>query len=297
MNQKKLYAGMEGGGTKFVCAVGTSPKNIIEEYRFPTTTPDETLGRAITFFKKFDLTAIGLAPFGPVDLNPLSPTYGSIMNTPKFGWANTDVIGPFRTEFNIPTFIELDVNAAVLGEYFWIPENRRFDSLVYYTIGTGIGAGIIINKKLVHGQTHPEAGHLQIPHNRKADPFPGICPFHGDCFEGLASGPALAKRWRKPSDLLPNSHPAWVLEAFYISHALVNTIVLLSPQRIVLGGGVMGRQLLFPLIRQKVQHILNSYILSPALANSMEEFIVPPALGNLSGILGAVALAKIMSSN
>jgi fructokinase len=289
---EELYGGMEGGGTKFVCAVGTGPDEIIDEIRFPTTTPDETLEHAITFFKKHSLSAIGLAPFGPLDLNPKSPTFGCITATPKPGWSNTEIHARFRTHFNIPLAFDLDVNAAAIGEYYWLPTNHAVDSLVYFTIGTGIGAGIILNGKIVHGLTHPEAGHIRLPHDRQKDPFPGICPFHGDCFEGLANGPAISKRWGQPADTLPEDHPAWNLEAEYIAHAVANVIFILSPQRIVLGGGVMERRQLFPIIRQKVQEILNGYLASPTFTGSMLEYIVEPGLGRRSAILGAMAMAK-----
>jgi fructokinase len=283
---------MEGGGTKFICAVGSGKDKIIEEVRFPTTTPGETIGQAIAFFQKYEVSAIGLASFGPLDLNTASPTFGSITATPKPGWAGTNVVAAFQRNFDVPLAFDLDVNAAAFGEYSLIPENRGLESLVYFTIGTGIGAGVIINRKVTHGLTHPEAGHMRLPHDRKKDPFPGICPFHGDCFEGMASGPALAHRWRKSADTLPDNHPAWELEALYVAYALVNVILTLSPQRIVLGGGVMERQLLLPLIRGKVRRLLNGYLASPVLSGGMEEYIVPPALGKRSGVLGALALAK-----
>jgi len=289
---EKLYGGMEGGGTKFVCAVGSGPDEITEAVRIPTTMPGETLKLAIAFFQKYNLSAIGLAPFGPLDLNPTSPTYGSITATPKPGWTGTNVVAAFQCKFDIPLAFDLDVNAAAFGEYSWIPENRKLESLVYFTIGTGIGAGVIVNGKITHGLTHPEAGHMRLPHDRKEDPFPGTCPFHGDCFEGLASGPALARRWRKPAETLPDKHPAWEQEAVYIAFALANVILTLSPQRIVLGGGVMEHQPLFPSIRDKVRGLLNGYIASSVLEGTMEEYIIPPALGNRSGILGAMALAK-----
>ena len=290
----KLYGGMEGGGTKFICAVGSGMDEIVEEVRFPTTTPGETLGQAIAFFQKFNVSAIGLAPFGPLDLNPASPTYGSITATPKPGWAGTNVVAAFQRIFDLPLTFELDVNAAAFGEYSLNPENRGLESLVYFTIGTGIGAGVIINGKVTHGLTHPEAGHMRLPHDRKKDPFPGTCPFHGDCFEGLASGPALARRWRKPAETLPDNHPAWEQEALYIAYALVNVILTLSPQRIVLGGGVMEHKALYPCIRGKVRGLLNGYLASPVLTGAMEKYIVPPALGKRSGILGAMALAKTL---
>jgi fructokinase len=289
---EKLYGGMEGGGTKFICAVGTGPHEIIAETRFATTSPGETLEKAVAFFKKYPLAAIGLAPFGPLDLNPASPYYGSITATPKPGWSHADIIGPFRKQFDLPLAFDLDVNAAAFAELAWVPENQGLESLVYFTIGTGIGAGVLINGKVVHGLTHPEAGHISLPHDRQKDPFPGSCPFHGDCFEGLANGPAIAKRWGQPAESLPEDHPAWTLEATYIAHALTASIYLLSPQRIVLGGGVMEQRQLFPLIRRKVQEYLNDYISSPVTKGAMNDYIVPPGLGKRSGILGAMALAK-----
>jgi len=288
---EKLYGGMEGGGTKFVCAVGTGPDEIVAETRFPTTTPEETLEQAISFFKKYTLAGIGLAPFGPLDLNPASPGYGSITATPKPGWSNADILGTFRKHFDLPMVFDLDVNAAAFGEFAWVPENQGLESLVYFTIGTGIGAGILINGKVVHGLTHPEAGHVPIPHDLQKDPFPGVCPFHGDCFEGLANGPAITKRWGQPAQSLPGNHPAWELEATYIAFALTETIYLISPQRIVLGGGVMEQSQLFPLTQQKVRKNLNRYITSPVIKGSMDGYIVPPGLGKRSGILGAMAMA------
>ncbi len=292
MGDTKLYGGLEGGGTKFVCAVGTGPDKIIDEVRFPTSTPRETLGQAIAFFKKYSLSAIGLAMFGPLDLKPVSPTYGHVTATPKAGWANTDVLGEFKRAFGLPVAFDTDVNAAAFGEYTWLPENRQLDTLVYYTIGTGIGGGFLINGKVVHGLTHPEAGHVRIPHDRNMDPFPGCCPFHGDCFEGLANGPAMAQRWHQPAETLPEDHPAWDLEANYIASALTDVICTLSPQRIILGGGVMEHRALFPQIRGKVRENLNGYIASAVIAGEMEEYIIPPGLGKRSGILGAIAQAR-----
>jgi fructokinase len=283
---------MEGGGTKFICAVGSGKGEIVEEVRIATTTPEQTLNQAISFFRNFNISAIGLAPFGPLDLDPTSPSYGSITATPKPGWAGTNVVEAFQRVFDIPLAFELDVNAAAFGEYSLILDNQGLESLVYFTIGTGIGAGVIINGKVTHGLIHPEAGHMRLPHDHKKDPFPGTCPFHGDCFEGMASGPSLARRWRKPAETLPDNHPAWDQEALYIAYALVNVILMLSPQRIVLGGGVMEHLPLFPRIRGKVRGLLNGYLASPVFAGTMDEYIVPPALGRRSSVLGAMALAK-----
>jgi fructokinase len=293
MTSRKLFGGMEGGGTKFACAVGRGPQDIREEIRFLTTTPEETLGRAVAFFRKFELDAIGLAPFGPLNLDPASPAYGSIASTPKDGWSNAGVLSVFRRAFDLPLVIDLDVNAAAFGEWYWIPERKSMESLVYYTIGTGIGAGVISNGCILHGLTHPEAGHMRLPHDRKKDPFPGVCPFHGDCFEGLASGPAIARHWRQPAEQLPDDHPAWELEAAYIAYALVNTILQVSPRCIVVGGGVMEHRALFPAVRRKVREYLNGYVCSPIFDGSLEGYIVPPALGKRSGILGAIAMAKM----
>jgi fructokinase len=287
---KRLIGAMEGGGTKFVCAVGYGRDQIVDEIRYLTTTPDETMARAIDFFKKHAPVAIGLAPFGPLDLNPASATYGHIPATPKAGWSGADILGPIQKAFTVPIAFELDVAAAAFGEYTWVPENRGLDSFVYYTIGTGIGAGIIINGKVVHGLTHPEAGHMRIPHDWQRDPFPGICPFHGDCLEGLATGPALKARWGQAGEGLSPTSPAWELEAEYIAAALVNMILAVSPRRIVLGGGVMQQPQLFALIRKRVKESLNGYVNSSEFSGDLDTFIVPPALGNRSAILGAIAM-------
>lgn len=293
---KQIFGGLEGGGTKFVCVVGNSPERIVDEVRFPTTTPKETLQKAIGFFESHSLTAIGLASFGPLDLHPESSTYGHILSTPKPGWSHTDILGAFRRRFNIPVAFDLDVNAAAFGEFHLVENNRHLDSLVYFTIGTGIGAGIISNQVLTRGLQHPEVGHIYIPHDLLADPFPGMCPFHGDCLEGLASGPAVEERWGQKGAHLSSDHPAWELEATYIAYALCNTILTISPQRIILGGGVMQQDHLFPLVRNKVKKFLNGYIDSPVFSGTLEYFIVPPALGTRSGVLGALEMARNLTS-
>jgi fructokinase len=189
-----------------------------------------------------------VASFGPLDLNPRSPTYGCITSTPKPGWSDVDLVRPIRQAFNVPIGFDTDVNAAALAEWRW-GAAQGLQSFVYLTIGTGIGGGGLINGQRMHGLIHPEMGHLRIPHDLAGDPFPGACPFHGDCLEGLASGPAFIARWGQPAETLPDDHPAWRLEAQYLSLALVNIICTLSPQRLILGGGVMQRQRLFPLIQ------------------------------------------------
>jgi fructokinase len=291
-----LFGGIEGGGTKFVCAVGTGPGDIRAETRIPTTAPDETLSRAISFFKEEErtlgkLAAIGMASFGPIDPRPGSPTYGQIMPTPKPGWTGADLVSPLKTAFEIPIGFDLDVNAAALAEWRW-GALQNCDPAIYLTVGTGIGGGIMVDGQLVHGLLHPEMGHVLLPHDRAADPFEGSCPFHGDCFEGLATGPAMEKRWGQKAETLPPDHPAWALEAHYISLALAGFICTLSPQRIVLGGGVMGQPQLFPMIHREVKALLNGYVQSEQILNRIEDYILPTGLGGRAGVLGAIALAQ-----
>jgi fructokinase len=219
---KPLLGGIEGGGTKFVCAVGTGPDDIRAEIRFLTTSPSETLGKAIEFFKEQSgLAAVGVASFGPVDLRPASPTFGHIMSTPKPGWSNVDIVGPLQAALDLPIGFDTDVNAAALSESRW-GAAQNCDPVLYLTIGTGIGGGVMVNGKLLHGLIHPEMGHIPLPHDLVKDPFTGTCPFHGDCFEGLASGTAIEKRCGEKAEDLPVMHPAWELEAQYIALALTS---------------------------------------------------------------------------
>jgi fructokinase len=290
-----LYAGIEAGGTKWICAVARPSGEILEKTQVMTLSPSETIPRVIAFLKERSsahgkLQGIGIGSFGPLDLDSASATYGFLTTTPKPGWANINLAGAFRETFELPVGFDTDVNAAALGEARWGAAQGLTD-FVYLTIGTGIGGGGMVNGKLIHGLVHPEMGHLRLPHDPQRDPFPGICPYHGDCLEGLASGPALEARWGVRGEMLPADHPAWELEAHYLALGLVNIICTLSPRRIILGGGVMQQAQLFPLIRQNVQRLLNSYIQSASLTNSIDEYIVPPALGNRSGVMGAIALA------
>jgi fructokinase len=288
-----LYGGIEAGGTKFVCAVGSGPENIQAQVQFPTTTPEETIARAVGFFRAQpgDLAAIGIASFGPVDPNPASPTFGYITTTPKPGWAQTDFAGTVGRALDLPVGFDTDVNGAALAESRW-GAAQGLDTFIYLTIGTGLGGGGLINGCPMHGLIHPEMGHIRLPHDWQADPFPGTCPYHGDCLEGLAAGPALEQRWGQPGGMLAPDHPAWKLEAHYLALGLVNFITTLSPQRIIMGGGVMQQAQLFPLIRQEVQALLNAYVQAPEILERIDEYIVPPALGNLAGVLGAIALAQ-----
>jgi len=290
-----FYGAIEAGGTKFVCMVGSGPKDIRAEVRFATTTPTETIGRAAVFFKQHaqdvNLSAIGVGSFGPVDLDPASPTFGYITTTPKPGWANANIVGMLKAELDIPVVFDTDVNAAAFGEYCW-GAARGLDPSIYLTIGTGIGGGVICNGKPLHGLVHPEMGHMLMRHDWGLDPFPGVCPFHGDCFEGLAAGPSMKKRWGQPAETLPDDHPAWNIEAHHIAAALANLVLSFSPRRIVVGGGVMQHEGLFPTVRRKTRQFLNGYVQSPQILESMDQYIVPPALGNQAGVLGAIALAQ-----
>ncbi len=289
-----LWGGIEAGGTKFVCMVGSGPEGVQAEETFPTTTPDETLGRAVHFFRRQTsgrpLSGLGVASFGPVDLDPASPTYGYITTTPKLGWAHTDVVGMLRQALDVPVAFDTDVNCAAYGEYRWGAAQGLAPS-IYLTVGTGIGGGIISQGRPLHGLVHPEIGHMLVPHDRERDPYAGCCPYHGDCLEGLASGPALAKRWGRPAESLPGEHPAWELEAHYIALAVTNLVLSCSPRRVVIGGGVMQQRELFPLVRSKVQSLLNGYVQSPQIIQEIDRYIVPPGLGNRAGVLGAIALA------
>jgi fructokinase len=290
-----LYAGIEAGGTKFVCVVGAGPDDIRAAARFPTTSPEATLRQILEFFREQraqhgPLTAAGIASFGPVDLDPASATYGFITSTPKSGWAQTDVVGPVRQALGVPVRFDTDTNAAALGEQRW-GVAQGLDTFIYLTIGTGIGGGGLVNGTRMRGLVHPEMGHVRIPHDAGADPFAGACPFHGDCLEGLASGPAINARWGRPAESLPDDHPAWALEARYLALGLNNFICTLSPQRIVLGGGVMERRSLFPLIHREVQALLNDYVQAVQLLSHVDRYVVPPAFGARAGVLGALALA------
>jgi fructokinase len=291
----QLLGAIEAGGTKFICALGTETGELRAHARFPTTTPAETIERAVAFFRAQThalegVAAVGVASFGPLDLDPGSPSYGFITSTPKPGWAHTDLVGPIGERLNLPVRLDTDVNAAALAEWRW-GCGQGLDSLVYLTVGTGIGGGALVNGRPIHGLLHPEMGHFRLPHDLAADPFPGGCPYHRDCLEGLASGPAIEKRWGIPAERLPPDHPAWALEAHYLALGVMAILCTLSPRRVILGGGVMQQAHLFPRIRAEVVSLLNGYLQSPAILDRIDETIVPPALGAQAGILGALALA------
>lgn len=291
-----LVGGIEAGGTKFVCAVGTGPEDVRDEIRFPTTEPEETIGRAIAFFreqqeKEGSLEAVGIASFGPVDPDRGSETFGYITSTPKPGWQDVDFAGALREALGVPVGFDTDVNGAALGEWRW-GAAQGLETFVYLTVGTGIGGGGMVSGELMHGLVHPEMGHIRLPHDWEADPYEGRCPYHGDCLEGMAAGPALEERWGQPAETLPEDHEAWALEAEYLAYALVNFIVTLSPQRLILGGGVMEQPRLLPLVRERVQALLNGYVQHEMILEDIGAYIVRPELGNRAGVLGAIALGQ-----
>ncbi len=292
----ELFGAVEAGGTKFICGVGNEQGNLIAEQRIETRSPGETLPRVVHFFQEQSqkhesvIRRIGIGSFGPLDLDPASDSFGHITSTPKAGWPDTDIPEYLRTQLNSTCIIDTDVNAAAYGEYLW-GAGRGFRSTVYFTIGTGIGGGAIIDGMPVHGLVHPEMGHMIVKHDLSVDPFPGVCPYHKDCFEGLANGPSLQTRWGIRPEDIPSGHPAWDLEASYIASALHNVITILSPQRIILGGGVMQQPSLLPKIQKMVRESLNGYVRSDMIISGINGYIVSPGLGKQAGVLGSLALA------
>ena len=281
---------IEAGGTKFVCAIGNENGEVFERGVFPTTSPEETMEKVIEFFKGKEIEAMGVGCFGPLSLNPKNKDYGAITTTPKVLWQNYNIVNKLKEHFNIPIGFDTDVNIAALGEYTW-GGAKGLDSCFYMTVGTGVGAGIIAEGKMIHGLLHPEVGHMIVPKHPEDD-FVGICPFHKNCLEGLACGPAIEKRWGKKGHELPADHKAWDIEAYYLSVAVVETIVMLSPEKIILGGGVMKQSQLFEKIRKQVKEMLNGYINVSEITENIDEYIIYPKLGDNAGISGGLALAK-----
>lgn len=283
-----LYGALEAGGTKMVCATGDENGKIVEQVSIPTTTPGETMPQIIEWFSGRNIEALGIACFGPIDLNPESETYGYITTTPKLPWRNYDILGEMKRALRVPAGFDTDVNGSLLGEATWGAAKGLTDA-IYITIGTGVGAGILSGGKLVHGMLHPEAGHiLLVPHPE--DTYKGHCPAHGTCLEGMASGPAIEERWGKPGKELAGVPKVWEMESWYIAQALMNYILILSPQRIILGGGVMHQQSLFPLIRVRVKELLNGYLVTKELED-IDHYIVPASLHDDQGIMGCLKLA------
>jgi len=288
------FGAIEAGGTKFVCMIGNGPDDILDIDRFPTTSPGETLGRVLEFFRRphpgVSLAAIGVASFGPIDLSPESPHYGQITTTPKLPWQYTDVVGPLRAAFGVPVGWDTDVNGAALAERRW-GAGIGADPLVYITVGTGIGGGALVGGEPVHGMLHPEMGHLLVP-SFAGDEFPGVCPFHGRCLEGVASGPALQARAGRPAQDLAHDDPIWDLEATYLAYGILCMTEILAPERVVVGGGVAEQPALIPAIRRQLLRLNNGYLAWMAEPGAIEAYVVSPGLGDRAGILGALELAR-----
>lgn len=283
-----IYGGIEAGGTKMICVIGDENGRILDRMQIPTKTPGETMPIMIDYFKGKDIKALGIACFGPIDLNRDSKTYGYITSTPKLAWKNYDIVGAFKKELGVPIGFDTDVNGSLLGEITWGCAKGLTDAL-YLTIGTGVGGGVMAGGKLLHGMLHPELGHIKMA-VADGDTYKGKCPYHGTCFEGMAAGPAIEDRWGKKAVELANDDKVWDLESTYIAQALCTYILTLSPQIIILGGGVMHQEQLFPLIRKKVLEQLNGYVLTKELAD-IDNYIVPASLNDDQGIMGSIKLA------
>lgn len=281
---------LEAGGTKMVCALGDELGNVIERASFPTRMPEETISNIIQYFKDKQIEALGISSFGPLNLDEASLNFGDITTTPKPGWANYPLRRTLMEALQIPVGIDTDVNGAALAEAR-LGAGKGLDSLVYYTIGTGVGGGAVVEGKLLHGLVHPEMGHMLLRPS-KDDPAPhGFCPYHDGCLEGMANGPAIEKRWGVSAKDLPEDHIAWDVEAEYLAQMCANTTLILSPKKIVLGGGVMHQLHLFPKIRKRTQELLNGYVAHKAILENIDSYIVPPALGDNAGAAGSLLLA------
>lgn len=292
---RPVSAGIEAGGTKFVLALGTGPDDVVDTAVVPTTTPGETLARVREFFdaprEGVRVSRVGIASFGPLDLRPSSPTYGRITTTPKPGWAGTDLLGAVRSWFEVPAVIDTDVNGAAFGEARW-GAARDVRSSAYLTVGTGIGGGAVVDGRVLGGQVHPEMGHLHV-RRHPDDDFAGSCPFHGDCLEGMASGPAIRARVGRPAhDLGEELDRVVELEAFYLAQLLSTVALVLAPERVVLGGGVLGMPGLMTAVRWAVLDRLAGALDGTPVAEDVGSWLVPPQLGRLSGVLGAIALTR-----
>ena len=280
---------LEAGGTKMVCAIGDESGKIYEQVSIPTETPEITVPRLISYFEERKIEALGIGCFGPIDPDKKSETYGYITSTPKLAWADYNIVGTMEKSLMIPVGFDTDVNGSVLGEVTF-GQAKGKKCVVYVTIGTGVGAGIYIEGKLLHGMLHPEAGHILLT-QRQDDTYEGTCPYHKTCLEGLAAGPAIEERWGKRAADLKDDERVWDLEAYYIAQAIVNYILILSPQMIILGGGVMHQEQLFPKIRSYVKKMMNGYIKTKEMAD-LDHYIVPASLHDDQGIMGALELGR-----
>ncbi|MBS4195526.1 ROK family protein [Lederbergia citri] len=285
-----MLGAIEAGGTKFVCAVGNEDGTIIERIKIDTLTPEQTMPEVIHFFKKYDVKSLGIGSFGPVDIDKNSPTYGNITSTPKPGWTNYPFLKTMQEALQIPIEFNTDVNVAALGEMLK-GAAQGLDSCLYITVGTGVGAGAVVQGNLLQGLSHPEMGHVLVKRHPD-DTFEGSCPYHKDCLEGMAAGPAIEKRWGQKGHELQDKQEVWEIEAYYLAQALMQYILTISPKKIIMGGGVMKQAQIFPLVRKQVQELLNGYVPLPQITEHIEVYIVPPSLGDDAGITGALMLAK-----
>lgn len=281
-----MLGAIEAGGTKFVCAVGDETGKIVERIQIPTTIPAETMPKVIAFFNKYKIDAIGIGSFGPIDVNSDSDTYGSITSTPKPGWRDFPFVQEIRKALEVPVGFNTDVNAAALGEATF-GAAKGLDSCLYITVGTGIGAGAVIQGKLIQGLSHPEMGHILVRRHPE-DQYAGKCPYHSDCLEGLAAGPAIEARWGSKGDELVGREEVWDMEGYYIAQGLMQYILILSPKKIILGGGVMNQEQVFSSVYKYLPELVNGYVTLPDLS----DYIVSPRLRNDAGIVGSLLLAK-----
>ncbi len=282
-----LIGALEAGGTKMVCAIGDEQGSIIDRISIPTATPEVSMPKMIEYFKSKNINALGIGCFGPIDLNRESKTYGYITSTPKIAWRNFDIVGHFSKELDVKVGFDTDVNASLLGEHTY-GMAKNCDTAIYITVGTGIGVGVMANGKLLHGMLHPEAGHMMVLRH-KDDIYKGNCPYHSNCFEGMACGPAIEERWGKKGIELSQELEVWELEAYYLAQAIYSYMLILSPKLIVLGGGVMKQEILFGLIRKEIVKLNNGYLKTEEI-EKLESYIVPASLNDNQGILGCIKL-------
>lgn len=283
-----VLGALEAGGTKMVCAIGSEQGQVLERVSIPTVSPGETVPRMIEFYRKYQIEALGIGCFGPINPVKGTATYGYITSTPKLAWQNYNIVGAFEEALGCPVGFDTDVNASMLGEITF-GAARGLDSCIYVTIGTGVGVGVYVNGGLLHGMMHPEAGHILLQRH-PSDPYAGKCPFHGSCLEGMAAGPAVEERWGAGGAELSERREVWELEAYYIAQACVNYTLVYAPRRIILGGGVMRQEQLFPMIRRQYRELMADYVDTPELKD-LESYIVPCSLEDNQGIMGCLQLA------
>jgi fructokinase len=288
-----MFGGVELGGTKVIVAVGSDPRHVLDVERAPTTTPDETMSWVVDRLRAGErehgpLAAIGVASFGPVDLRP-GPTHGQLLNTPKLAWIGASVVEPIRAAFDLPVGLGSDVEGAALAEGA-TGAARGLRHFVYVTVGTGVGMGVVVGGELVRGMLHPELGHVAV-RRQIGDAFEGTCPFHGDCLEGMASGPAMAARWGQPAETLEGARrqKAMAMEAAYLAGGLSTAVYAYAPERIVMGGGVGLTPGLLPRVRRALQSQLAGYPGLPELDSA--KLVVTAGLRGLAGPVGALAFA------